>query len=51
MFFQFFFLQGRKSKPVQITGTIIIFKPKLTMQYCVPYSTKFQDASKKKIWG
>jgi len=25
--FQTFFLQGRKSKPAQITGTIMIFKP------------------------
>jgi len=29
MYFNFIFLQGRKSKLAQITGTIIIFKPLL----------------------
>jgi len=30
MYFNFFFTQGRKSKLAQITGTIIIFKPKFS---------------------
>jgi len=32
-FISIFFLQGRKSKLAQITGTIIIFKPLILMEF------------------